>query len=291
MTTRIAYKRVVVGLHQSAPDKRTVRMAAELAGLLRLDLMGLFIEDPGMFALAQRPGAREFQLLGKRWQAINPETLSRDIELCALSARRVLDETAKSLGVPTRFEVVRAAMREAIRTVSLPSDIVIIAEPGNPAERTIAPFPQLVKAALESTATVLYLPRRIARTRGPVVAIATAPDDPSIGAAASIAAAAKESLVVVEAFDRKAGETEAMPVVSSEAGIPVGRLTVAAKALMDVRALSSALEGLRGRMIVVTRGAFGEGDGDKPAELAALQGLPVLLVEPEEADAPAASPG
>ncbi len=98
MTTRIAYKRVVVGLHQSAPDKTTMRMAAELAGLLRLDLMGLFIEDPGMFALAQRPGAREFQLLGKRWRALDPESLSRDNELCALSSRRVLDETAKALG-------------------------------------------------------------------------------------------------------------------------------------------------------------------------------------------------
>jgi hypothetical protein len=288
MTTRITYKRVVVGLHQSAPDKTTVRMAAELAGLLRLDLMGLFIEDPGMFAVAQRPGAREFQLLGKRWQAIDSESLSRDIELCALSARRVLDETAKSLGVPTRFEVVRAAMREAIRAVSQPSDIVIIAEPSNPAERAIAPFPQLVKAAFESTATVLYLPRRIVRTRGPILAIATAPDDPSIGAAASIAAAAKENLIVIEAFDREAFEHEQAGEtsdLSTGAGVPAGRLTVARRALFDLRSLSSALEGLHGRMIVVTRGAFGEGDGDKPAGLAALQAVPVLLVEPDKADA------
>ncbi|MCT8974823.1 hypothetical protein [Microbaculum marinisediminis] len=285
MTARIAYKRVVMGLHQSTPDRTTVRLAAEFAGLLRLDLMGLFIEDPGMLAPAQRPGAREFQLLGRRWRPLEPQSLTRDIELCALSARRMLDETAKTLGVPSRFEVVRAALREAMKAVSQASDIVIIAEPHNPAERAIAPFPQLVKAAFESAATVLYLPRRIARARGPVVAIATSPDDPSLATAETIAAAAQESLIVIEAFKR---EAEAAPDSAGAAGIPVARLSVARSALGDIRSLSSAIDGLRERMIVVTRGAFGEGDGDKPAALAALQSVPLLLVEP--AGAPASEP-
>ena len=286
MTARIAYKRVVMGLHQSTPDRATVRLAAEFAGLLRLDLMGLFIEDPGMFAPAQRPGAREFQLLGRRWRPLESESLTRDIELCALSARRMLDETAKTLGVPSRFEVVRAALREAMTAVSQASDIVIIAEPRNPAERAIAPFPQLVKAAFESAATVLYLPRRIARVRGPVVAIATSPDDPSLAIAESIAAAAQESLIVIESFKR---EDEAAPGIAGAAGIPAARLSVARSALGDIRSLSSAIGGLHERMIVVTRGAVGAGDGDRPAELAALQSVPVLLVEP--AGEPASEPG
>ncbi len=277
MKGRVAYKRVVVGLHQSTPDRATARAAAELAGLLRLDLMGLFIEDPGMFAPAQRQGAREFEMLGRRWRPLAAESLTRDIELCALSARRILDETARSLGVPSRFEVVRAAVREAMKAVSQAGDIVIIAEPRSPAERAIAPFPQLVKAAFESAATVLFLPRRVARARGPVVAIATSLDDPSIAAAAAVATAAKETLIVIEAFAREAGES---PALTSEAGIPVGRLTVAPAALADLRSLSSAIEDLRERMIVVARGAFGESDGDKPAELAGLRGVPVLLVEP-----------
>jgi hypothetical protein len=279
MTGRVEFRRVVVGLHQSVPDKTAVRLAAELAGLLRLDLMGLFIEDPGMFAVAQRPGAREFELLGKRWRPLESASLSRDIELCALSAQRVLDETARRLGVPSHFEVVRSAIREAMKAVSRSSDILIVAEPSNPAERAIAPYPQLVRAAFESAATVLYLPRRIARARGPVVAIATSLDDPSIASAALFAAAAKETLIVIDAFERDAGE---VPKIASESGVSVGRLTVAPKALTDLRSLSSAIEDLKERMIVVARGTFGEGDGEKPAELASLRGVPVLLVEPGE---------
>lgn len=280
MTTRFAFNRVLVGLHQSAPDRAAVRTAAEFAGLMHLDLFGLFIEDPGMVGFAARPGAREFQLLGRRWQAIDPQSLSREIELCASSTRRLLAETAKRLGVPTYFEVIRARIGEAIGAVSRSTDIIIIAEPRSPAERAIAPFPQLVKAAFESTVAVLFAPRRIARTHGPVVVIALSTDDPGIGIGASIAAVAKENLIVIEAFERPAGEAAALPDLASAGGVSVGRLTVARRALLDVGSLSSAIEGLHERIIVTTRGAFGEGDGMRPAELASLRGVPVLVGKP-----------
>jgi len=280
MTARFAYKRVVVGIDHCAPDRETVRAAAELAGLMRLDLMGLFIADPGLLGLAGRPGAREFQVLAKRWQPLSAEGLSRDIELSALSARRAIDAAARASGVRARFETVQAAVREAIRAASQSSDIVIVAEPHNPVDRAIAPFPQLVRAAVESAATVLFLPRRLVRSRGPVLAIATSAADPGIAVAAAIASAAGEGLVVIEAFERTTAEAGEGPDPASEAGVSVGRLTVARSALADIRALSSALGGVGERMIVVTRGAFGEADGAHPADLASLCGVPVLMVEP-----------
>jgi len=290
MTTRIGFKRVVVGLNQSTPERATVRVAAELAGLLRIDLFGLFIEDPAVAGFAGLAGAREYQLLGRRWQQADPESLSRQIELCARSAQRLIDEAARGIGVPSRFEIVRAAVGEALKAAG-GGDIVIVAEPQNPSDRAIAPFPQLLHAAFSSEATVLYVPRRIARAHGPVVAVAMSPDDPSIAAATAIAAAARENLIVLDASDTGAEPPGAGPQVTRAGGVPVGRLRIAPRALQDQRSLCSALGGLGERMIVVTRGAFGEGDGDKPADLASLCGVPVLLVEPADGAGGEETPG
>lgn len=293
--TRVAYKRVVIGLNQSAPDRATLRSAAELAGLLRIDLFGLFIEDPGMMGFAGLPGAREYQVLGRRWQRLDPESMARQVDLCARSARRLIDETARGLGVASSFEIVRSAIGEAFDAVSSASDIVIIAAPRNPSQRAVAPFPQLLHAAFKSAATVFYVPPRIVRTRGPVAAVAMAPDDPSIGAATAIALAAKEGVVVIEAYrgDMYA-DAHAHPAETPIRGdVPIARLRIAPQALLDQRSLCSALSGLGERMIVVTRGAFGTGDGDRPADLAALCGVPLLLVEADAAprDPEASIPG
>jgi hypothetical protein len=201
--------------------------------------------------------------------------------LIAQSARRKIDELARLHGVQCRFETVKGAIREAIASVSEATDILVVAEPHNPVERVIAPFAQLLRAAFSSSATVLFVPRRIVRSRGPVVAIALTPDDASIGTAEAFARAMRENLIVIEAFDsehKKSDEVTGPPVTI--AGTVYGRLTVARRALADVRALAVALDGLGERMIVVARGAFGGTDGEQPAGLAALCGVPVLLVEP-----------
>lgn len=283
MSVRV-YKRLVVGLHHSAPDRATVRLAAEFAGMMRLDLFGLFIEDPGTAGYAAGSGVREFQLLGRSWRPLDQESWSRDIELCASSTRRMLADAATALGVQSRFEIVRAAVGEALGPVSGASDIVIIVEPQNPAERTIAPFPQLVRAVFASRATVLFVPRRIARTRGPVVAIAKTIDDPAVGIAASIAAAAMEDLIVVEAYEDQSTADPAVADVLSAAGKSVRRLKITRTALGDARFLSNVIQGLNERMIVVARGALAEESGAKYAELASLRSVPLLLAGPAAAE-------
>ncbi|MEJ8571954.1 hypothetical protein [Microbaculum marinum] len=281
MSTRIAFKRVLVGFQQSAPDRAAVRLAAELAGLLRVDLCCMCIEDPGLSGLAAYPGRREFRVLGRHWSPLDSDQLSREIDLHARAVRRLFDEAARRAGVQGRFETVRAAVGEALRSLPTSGDIVIISEPQSPSERVLAPFPQLVRAAFQSKATVFYIPRRIVRRSGPVVAVATSRDDASIAVATAVAASAGESVVVLEVTDGADGAPaaprgEGAGVSAGE--VPTGRLRVARRALSDIASLSAALRGLDERMVVLGRSVFRADDVAMPSAFAALRGVPVLLV-------------
>ena len=76
-----------------------------------------------------------------------------------------------------------------IAAFSEAGDIFVVTEPANPADPMTHQAAVLIEAAFRSDAAVLLLPHRLARRRGPIVAIATEADDPAVRAAAGIAAA------------------------------------------------------------------------------------------------------
>ena len=185
------------GLQPGAHD-RTMQLAVELADLLHLDLLGLFLEDSSLRDLAGIPFSREFRPLGGGWHAIDLSRLSHDFELAARNIERKFMDAAKRLSTGCQFEIARGPMAETFASVSRSDDIVMIVEPRSPAERATQQFAWLLEGAFRSAAAVMLVPPHIARTKGPVVAIATSSDDPSILAAAAIAFAAKEELVIIE---------------------------------------------------------------------------------------------
>jgi len=267
------FRRAVLGLHQSMLDRAIIDLAADFAQLMRLDMIGFFIEEPDISGLAGLPFAREFRVLGGEWHPLDMQRLAREAELAALTARRLITEAAAAHRIACSFEVVRARTEEALAAISQASDILIIAEPKSAMDRVAGAFPGLAAAAFRSKASVLLVPRRIARTRGPVVALAAAPDDPAIDAAISIAAAANENAVVLSEFDR-AGAAARPPGGGIEfVHLPAGMLT-------NERHIASVLERHRERLIVVTRGALGSGAGPFLLSLASARGVPVLIVEP-----------
>lgn len=264
------FKRIVLGLHQSLLDRATFELAAGFAGLLRTDMFGFFIEEPHLKVLAELPHAREFRMGGRRWEPLDVARFAREFEASALAAKRLLTEAAAVHRVACSFEVVRSPTAQAIRTFSRASDILIIAEPKSPVDRIAGPFPGLASAALQSAASVLLVPRQVARMQGPVVAVAAAPDDPALDAALAVAAAAGESLVVLAAHDvpMDAGAVETLPLSRA--------------ALASAGGIAAVLGGVRERMIVLTRADRAEA---VPTALASLRRVPVLvLAPPAEAD-------
>lgn len=196
MTSPAAFRRIVLGLDQAGSDRAVIRFAADFARLLRLDLFGLFAEDPSLARLAALPSLREFRLLERQWQPIEGRSLSADLERCVAVARQSFEDIARATGVARRFEVVQARTLEALASVSSESDIVVVAEPRPPAPPARETFSEAVAAALATPAGVLVVPSRIVRTHGSILAISETADDESVSSAAAIAAAAEERIDV-----------------------------------------------------------------------------------------------
>jgi hypothetical protein len=169
-------------------------------------------------------------------------------------------------------------MAKTVASVSRTNDIIMIVEPQSPAERATHQFAWLLEAAFRSAAAVMLVPPRIARTRGPVVAIATAPDDASIDVAAAIAFAAKEELVIIEADGHDADDTQARKL-AADTGLTIRRVVAARLGLADPATGALAFRQIEERLIVLTRGIL----ADRAASaIAAARQVPVLVVEPSK---------
>lgn len=196
MSERI-FKRMVLGLPQSSRDYAAVAAAAELAELLGIALAATFVEDATLLGVAELPYVRELRSLGGGWQQISLEQLEHDIARSAAAARRLFDEVTQLCNIETSFSLVRGSAANVLPSQATAEDILVIVEPRNPSERVTQQFTELLAAAFSAVAAVMIVPSRIARARGPIVAVAADPDDPSIAKAIGIAAAARERLIMV----------------------------------------------------------------------------------------------
>jgi hypothetical protein len=270
-----SFRRLVLGLQPGAHD-RTMQLAVDLADLLHLDLLGLFLEDTSLHDLASIPFSREFRPLGGGWQTIDLDRLSRDFELSASSIERKFMGAAKRLLTGYQFEVARGPMAKTFASVSRTDDIVMIVEPQSPADRATQQFSWLLEAAFRSAAAVMLVPPHITRTAGPVVAIATSPVDPSIDAAAAIALAAKEEMIVIEADGYDTDDTR-VPKLAAGTGLTIKCVAAARLGLADPTVCALAFRHVQERLIIVTRGAFADGTA---SAIATARQVPVLVVEP-----------
>jgi hypothetical protein len=262
-TAPLGFKRVVLGLHPNAPN-RTANLAAEFAALFDLELLGLFIEDVGLRNFAAMPFAREISALGGGWRAIEPARAGRELDFAANDAERRFTVAARGLA-RRQFEIVRAAAGKALAAKLRGGDVVTIGAPATSAERAVEPFASLIETAFRCAAAVMLAPPRLARSAGPIVAVAATPNDPSVAAAAAIAEAVGEKLIVVE-FSARA---ERAWLAARCEGAPA----------IDVDGLPPDLFRLRERLAVLSRGAA----QDRLAlAIAAARGVPVLSVDGRE---------
>jgi len=267
------FKRLVLGLQPNSPD-RAMRLAVELANLLRLDLLGVLLDDTSLHCLAGIPIAREFRRLGGGWQPIDLDQLSNELDVAARKNERMFAEAAKGLSTSCRFEVIKGPTATTIEQIARSGDIVVIAEPASSAERATQQFTWLIDAAFRSASAVMVVPPQVARREGPIVAIAGAPDDRGISTAAMIAAAVNEELVIVQASGAAAHEPSSRDI-AGETGIGIRRMT-GDLPLSDPAFASHALRDLRERLVVVTRSAVST---ESAMLIGSSRRVPVLVID------------
>jgi hypothetical protein len=269
------YRRLVLDLHESAADERIMRIAAELAGLLRLDLQCLFVEDPALLALAHLPHTRELRLPGHAWENLDAERIAAEIQQAAARARRLLEEASAATGVTCVFEMRRGDPAAVMAALCEPTDIVVVAEPSRPSERVTGSFARRREAAYRSASAVLLIPPGTLRARGPVVAVVPAMPDASVATAARIARLADENLLLVV----PAGAAEAAIGAAQATGLERARIGTRKPAGRTQAAIARELARLDPRLVVVARGSLTPDGEAGLSRLAGACGVPVLAVE------------
>jgi hypothetical protein len=271
---RAEFKRMLLRLPQSATDYPAVAVTAQLADVLGLSLVATFIQDANLLDLAALPCVRELQPLGGGWHPIDVMQLERQLEHAGTLARRLFHQSVRTSGVEASFNVAKGPFVEMMGSSASADDIIVIIEPQNPAERVTQQFIRLIDAAFGACAAVMVVPSRIARTAGPIAAVISGPDDPSIRSAFAIAAAAKERVIVLGPPGLNAcaslADLAEIAKVRVEAGPTI-------RDPLDVSSLLTHLAHLNERLVVMSRAAAI--DRAVPT-IASLRRIPVLFSGP-----------
>ncbi len=281
---RTIHRRLIVELCHGAADARTLRAVVEFASLLELDLHGLFIEDEALLGLAELPFARELRLPTHEWQPIEAGRIAGELRRAAEHARRLLHDVAAALGVPNAFEVRRGDPAETIAAIASGSDVIVIAEPAAPRGRLAPGLSRVHAAAHGSAASLLLLPSGFTPRHGPVVALLTDADDPSLALAARAAANTGERLLLLVP-EGDAALTDSVVRRAVALGVPWPRVATWPLGGLHAEDLLHALGHVRERLVVLTRNVSAAGDMAAASRIAADRGVPVLLVEPHTSPA------
>lgn len=271
------YQRIVLHLHDGAASRAVMREAAELAHLLGLDMFGVFVEDEAVHGLAALPFVRELRLPSHEWHAIDPDRVAAEFRHAAMTAKRLLDDTARGMGVTCGFEVRRGDPSGVIADLLRSNDIVVLAAPGASSEALTQSFPRSWQTATRSDASVLLLPPGVLRRRGPVVMLLGAIGLRGVRTAAQIARIAKETLVVLGS----AAQRDAATGVARSVGVGETRVRPRDLAEITAAALQFALADQGERLLVVDREGLLPEQETAVLRVAAARGTPVLLAGPD----------
>lgn len=272
-----AYRRIILDLYQSFANRRAMAQAAELARLLRLDLLGVYIEDEAVHELAGLPFARELRLPSHEWVLVDADQVAADFRHAATTAERMLAETAATLGVASVFQTMRGDPAEAIAGLLRASDIIVLTEPRTHGELLTGAPAQSWRAALGAGASVLLLPPKVTRRRGPVAVLVADPEDRGLITAARIALAADETLLIL-LTGSDATLCEAAVRTARAIGLPQGRVRTHIVAGTSAQSIVQGLAQANERLFVLSCDMLSQEHAEIVTRIAAARGVPVLLV-------------
>ncbi|HEY7657337.1 MAG TPA: universal stress protein [Burkholderiales bacterium] len=123
MTKRI--RRVIVGLDPLQQSRALLEAAAELAGEMQAELLGLFVENQDLLHFAGLPFAREVGFESATRRALDVGSMERTLRALAKEARQALEAVASPTRVQWSFRVVRGVPAAELLAAAEESDLVI----------------------------------------------------------------------------------------------------------------------------------------------------------------------
>lgn len=193
-----AFRRILVTLDSSRASQSALESAALLAKAMHFELVGLFVEDSDLMALAALPFSREVRRTGAIHD-LDPDALRRDVQAHAAAARALMREVAVRHHLRWSFRSVRASRRTGIETSAAEVDILCVGG-RSPDRYHRAPMDNPLRVALARRAPVLVAGNMADRIDKPVAVIVDQadPESESLRLAGKIAAQAAMELVILE---------------------------------------------------------------------------------------------
>jgi len=130
MSTPRSTRRILVLLDASPASQAAAEASAEVAASLGARLVGLFVEDAEILALASHPLAREVDLFAQAVRPVDPRTLERRLRARAGRARAGLERAATLQRVSWSFEVVRGEVGAEVERAAEAADLVALGRIG-----------------------------------------------------------------------------------------------------------------------------------------------------------------
>jgi len=130
----VKIRRVIVGLEPAPQSRAVLEAAAELAGSMEAELVGLFVENVNLLHFAGLPFACEVGLISATRRALDVESMERSLRALAREAHQTLAAVAGRTPVRWSFRVVRGSTADELLAAAAEADLVVanIEQPEEP---------------------------------------------------------------------------------------------------------------------------------------------------------------
>jgi nucleotide-binding universal stress UspA family protein len=123
-------RRILVALDASPHSLAALEAAVELAGRLRAELLGLFVEDINLLRLAGSPLAREVGFFSATRRRLDAQEIERQLRAQASRTRQALQRIAERARVRWSFRVARGVIASELLTAASEADLIILGRGG-----------------------------------------------------------------------------------------------------------------------------------------------------------------
>ncbi len=276
------FRRLILGLAIGHVDEGLLEASAELASLLGGSIHGVFIDDQNLRHLSFLSRLREFDLLRRKWRPLEETRVVEEVQLLARAAKRRLDKISSQWGIMGFFEVLREEdVREFLHQAH-PSDIIVAWARKSPSERLGSLVPQISAAFAQNRLTTLFLPNRMARHEGPVVALASPRGDAGLRVAAAIAKATKERLVLVVPTTDHHGHARVCEAAQT-IGLARNRIELVSLLRIETHNFLAVINHVAERIVILPSMGNGGNERVDPSIISSTRSIPVMLVDPTAA--------
>jgi nucleotide-binding universal stress UspA family protein len=121
---------IAVAIDCSPHSKASLEAAAEMAGRLKAELIGIFVEDINLLHMAGLPFAEEVRLYSSTTTKLDAAQLERLLRQQAAQARELLQRAAEARTLQHTFRVLRGMVPEQLMQAAPEADMLVLGRSG-----------------------------------------------------------------------------------------------------------------------------------------------------------------